>query len=261
MTKAGTTPWLAREGRFRFELGLRQGDESFFEPSADHEAILAARRGVLEAHPERHAALLDEGMPLLEELNAWRRTSLSLLELGRSWEPDFLLLKPDAEGVHRLVGGCVCFPSSWDLHEKLGLPIETIHAPVPTLNENLGTQISAFLRRIKPGSVWERWNWGLAAVADWNHHPALHHPRLHVGSTLADAWLRIEHQAFRALDAQGALLFAIRISVLPLADLAQQRDAALRLSELLETMPEDIAAYKGLTEARLPLASQLRAGH
>ena len=258
MTNAGMAPWLSREGKFGFELGLRQGDESFFGPSADHVAILTARRTVLESHPDRHAALLDEGVPLLGDLNAWRGTHLPLLELGMNWEPDFLLLKPDAEGVHRLAGGCVCFPSSWDLHEKLGLPIEAIHAPVPTLNNNLGIQISTFLRRIKPGAVWERWNWGIAAVADLNHHPALQHPKLHGGSTLADSWLRIEHQAFRSLNAHGGLLFAIRISVLCLADLAQQLGASVRLAELLETMPDGIAAYKGLTEARAPLARQLR---
>jgi hypothetical protein len=181
------------------------------------------------------------------------------IALGRCWEPDFLLLKPRTDGVHRLVGGCVCFPSSWDLHEKLGHSVESIHAPVPTLNENLGTQIGAFLSRIKPGVVWERWNWGVAGVDALNHHPALVLPKMHAGSTLADSWLRIEHQAFRSLDANGGLLFAIRISVLSLTEIAEQRGTALRLAELLETMPDDIATYKGLLSARVPLARQLRA--
>lgn len=269
--QTGRIPWLSREGKFRFELGLRQGDDSFFKQSSGGDTILAARRAVLEEHPARHAAMLDAGEDLLEEVCAFAseatETGLgngesawdTCVELGKSWEPDFLLLKPDAAGVHHLVGGCVCFPSSWDLHEKLGHPVEAIHAPVPTLNENLGTQISAFLRRIKPGAIWERWNWGVAAVAELNHHPALAHPRLHGGSTLHDSWLRIEHQVFRSLDATGGLLFAIRVSVVPLASFAQQPDAALRLAELLETMPEDIAVYKSLSTARLPLARQLRA--
>jgi hypothetical protein len=107
--------------------------------------------------------------------------------------------------------------------------------------------------------MWERWNWGMAAVDSLNHHPALSHPRLHAGSTLADSWLRLEHQAFRSLDAEGGLLFAIRITVLPLSDLLQERSAAVRLAELLETMPDDIAAYKSLADARHTLARQLRA--
>lgn len=270
-SSGGRIPWLSREGKFRFEVGLRQGDESFFQRSAGGSAILAERAAVLEAHPARYAAMLEEGAGLLDATRNLARelAGVSLREggstleacvnLGKHWEPDFLLLQPAADGVHRLVGGCICFPSSWDLREKLGHPVEVIHEPVPTLNETLGTQISAFLRRIKPGAIWERWNWGMAAVDDLNHHPALAHPRLDDGSTLTDTWLRVERQMFRSLDDQGGLLFGIRIEVIPLRAFARQREAALRMAELLETMPDDIAGYKGLLTARLPLARQLRA--
>jgi hypothetical protein len=268
---AGRVPWFSREGSFRFELGLRQSSGDFFNASANQNAILAARVDLLDAQPHRHAAMLDEGADLLGRARSFAAEVSGVtpfhagspiqdcIELGKCWEPDFLLLKPATDGVHRLVGGCICFPSSWDLHEKLGLPVEAIHAPVPTVNETLGTQISAFLSRIKPGVIWERWNWGMAAVEQMNHHPALALPKLHAGSTLAHSWLRLEHQAFRSLDTQGGLLFAIRISVLSLIEIAGQREAALRLAELLETMPDDIATYKGLLTARTPLARQLRA--
>jgi hypothetical protein len=267
---SGRVPWLSREGKFRFELGLRQVSGDFFASSADHDAVLADRAALLDSHPARHAAMLDEGADLirLTRLFASEVSGVSpaskpsaledCIDLGSHWEPDFLLLKPAADGLHRLVGGCICFPSSWDLHEKLGLPVEAIHAPVPTVNQTLGTQISAFLGRIKPGAVWERWNWGMAAVDALNHHPALAHPRLHAGSTISGTWLRLEHQAFRSLDARGGLLFAIRISVLSLIEIAKQKEAALRLAELLETMPADIATYKGLLTARIPLVQQLR---
>jgi hypothetical protein len=268
---AGRVPWFSREGSFRFELGLRQSSGDFFNASANQSTILAARADLLDAQPFRHAAMLDEGAGLLRQARVFaievsevapRHGDSPLqecIELGKCWESDFLLLKLGPDGVHRLVGGCICFPSSWDLHEKMGQPIEAIHAPVPTVNETLGAQISAFLGRIKPGAVWERWNWGMAAVDALNHHPSLALPKLHAGSTLADSWLRIEHQAFRSLDTEGGLLFAIRISVLPLIEIAQQREAALRLAELLETMPDDIATYKGLLTARIPLARHLRA--
>ena len=266
-----TSPWLSREGTFRFELGLRQGDEDFFKASSAAPNTLTARAAVLDAHPLRHAAMLDEGAELLERTAAFARDVAGVtmsdassptdqcLDLGRRWEPDFLLLKPGSDSAHRLVGGCVCFPSSWDLPEKLGSTIDVIHGPVPTLNRELGKQIDSFLNRLRPGSVWKRWNWGVAAVSDWNHHPALHHPSPHADSTLETSWLRIEHQAFRALDAEGGILFAIRISVESLSDIARHRDSASRLADLLESMPEDVAAYKGLQSARAPLAQQLRA--
>lgn len=263
-------PWLSREGKFRFELGLRQNDGSFFASTPEHQEILSARQKILAEHPTRHAALLDEGRELLTAARLLAQessgTSLcahaspfdSCLDLGRHWEPDFLLLKPDIDGALRLVGGCVCFPSSWDLTEKLGKPVSAIHEHVPTLNASLGAQIDTFLRRIKPGVTWERWNWGLAAVSAMNHHPALAHPRLSAHALLAETWIRIEHQAFRSLDVCGSLLFAIRISVVPLSEFAAQPLAASRLVELLETMPEHIARYKGLSLARPSLIRQLR---
>ncbi|MFZ4767969.1 MAG: heme-dependent oxidative N-demethylase subunit alpha family protein [Roseimicrobium sp.] len=262
--------WLPRDGKFRFELGLRQGDDKFFQSSQDHKAILAARARVLAENPTRHLALLDEGVELLHETRNFAHKATGTLcneqatplaqclELGKQWEPDFLLLKPAADGDYHLLGGCVCFPSSWDLHEKMGRSVTTIHAQVPTLNENLARPIHTFLQRIKPGTVWERWNWGMAADDAWNHHPTLARPRLHAGSTLADSWLRIEHQAFRALDVCGGLLFAIRVVVTPLTEIAQDASAAVRLAELLETMPDEIADYKGLRSCRNAIAQQLR---
>ena len=78
-------------------------------------------------------------------------------------EPDILFLVPsDESGEFRLVAGCVCFPSSWRLAEKLGKPLTAIHGPVPGLNEQLGAPITQFLRRLEPGIAWRRENWASA---------------------------------------------------------------------------------------------------
>lgn len=268
---ASTTPWLTREGAFRFELGLRPGSEDFFKLSADAPAILAKRREILATHGFRHAAMLDAGVPLLREAQRFaqdvagiegRETDDALADciaLSQYWEPDFLLLRFQEAGAPVLAGGCVCFPSSWDLHEKLGRPVEAIHAPVPTLNTMLGSQIDSFLRKLKPAAVWQRWNWGMTASEEWNHHPALPHPRLAADATLASSWLRLEHQAFRLLESGAGFLFGIRVSVTRLSDVAQNRLAARRLAELLTTMPDDVARYKGLAASRLGLAAKLEA--
>ena len=42
--------------------------------------------------------------------------------IGETPGPDCLLLKPDDAGEMKLLGGCVCFPSSWSLEEKSGAP-------------------------------------------------------------------------------------------------------------------------------------------
>ena len=112
--------------RMRFD---REEIASFFKPTISHDAVISERRAWLTCEPETHSALLTDGIDLLDEtiqlaislgtlpeseslegfgkLNPLERCQ----RLGRLWEADFLLMKPDAEGVFRLYGGCLCFPS------------------------------------------------------------------------------------------------------------------------------------------------------
>ena len=266
---------------YRFYVGLRKGDAArFYAPTSQRESLLAQRRLWLETSPQDYCALGDDGAALLDEavelaarwqslspddLAAIRDVSvLSLpdereprlvhlrqcLELALRWEPDFLLLRPDTDGLVRLVGGAVCFPSWWALREKLGLPLTEIHGIVPGLNAVLGGQIQTFLARLAPGVSWERENWGLARTPELNLHPLRNLPRLKPPLVLGEVWLRVEHQSFVALPQSRGILFGIRLKVHPLAEIAQDRAAAHRLQRALATMPEDVARYKGLAEAR-----------
>src|SRR5690606_34211742 len=117
----------------------------------------------LHTTPEIYTALLPEATPLLEEAIALAQSEQTLLPkavtalaaakspeekcriLGESWEPDFVLLRPEEDGAFRVVAGCVCFPSSWSLAEKIGHPMEFVHGVVPGLNAALGQQINSFL--------------------------------------------------------------------------------------------------------------------
>ncbi len=159
-------------------------------------------------------------------------------------------MKPDDEGVFRLYGGCVCFSSHWDLREKLGLPMADIHAPVPGLNETLGRQIDGFLRRIKPGTSWERSNWGLSRTGELNLHPSRQLPRLDAGVTLDEVWFRLEEQSLVALPASGGILFGIRLVIRPLREIKADPDARQGMIRALRTMPEPMARYKGIAPAR-----------
>ena len=246
---------LFKDGAFEFQMNLRRGSDAFFHPTAAHTALLAERRHWLAAYPAHYIGQEPGTADLLAETIAFARalqpdlTADSLQALGENWEPDFLLLRPDPTGVFRLVAGCVCFPSHWALEEKIGQPLTAIHAPVPTLNTSLGAKIDTFLARLRPGEIWERSNWGLAATAELNNHPTRPLPRL-TATTPSDAiWLRLEHQAFRTLPTSGCLLFAIRLEIIPL--LALPAETRTALTATLRTMSPEIAAYKGLT-ALLP---------
>jgi len=272
MTLADLLPDEDYRFHFRFERG---SFADFFRPTSRHEQLLAQRQHWLETSPQTHLALLPDGIPLLEETIELARAEQTLppdsalaqstlnpqrsstcLQLGLAWEPDFLLLKREDSQV-RLVAGCVCFPSSWSLADKIGHPIETIHGVVPGLNASIGNQIHGFLEKLRSGVAWLRANWGLSRSPELNQHPARNLPRLDATVQLEDVWLRVEHQALAALPRTRGVLFGIRIAVYPLTEIRQDPLLSPRLRRALRTMPEPMAQYKNLASARQRLISLL----
>ena len=255
---------------YRFSMRFhREAAQHFFGPTAARAEILAQRARWLDETPGRYAAVTAPARPLLLELAALTRgwlgadtaeppDDLALCQgLGRQLEPDFLLLQSDASGSLQLNAACVCFPSAWNLAEKIGQSIESIHGAVPRLNAQAGGPIQQFLERLKPGPAWRRANWGLSRSPEWNQHPERPLLRLDAAATVHEVWLRVEHQAFVRLSGNG-VLFGIRISVHPLDQLIQIPQARRGLHRALRTMPEDIAAYKGIASAREVLLSLTR---
>ena len=269
---------------YRFAMRFERGrPEDFFAPTESGPRLLAERERWLNEEPNRYAAMLPGGEPLVEEtlelLRDWPATRAiaspdeasvlpaspsddgsplaSCIELGRKLETDFLLLKPDAAGVFRLLCGCVCFPSSWSLEEKMGRPLEEIHSVVPGLNTQLSRPISGFLAKMAPGVSWLRANWGLSRSAELNQHPARKLPRLDATVRADEVWLRVEWQSLVALPANHGVLFGIRIEVFSLEDVRRDPAAAEGLLRALRTMPGEMAAYKGIAAARERIVSFL----
>jgi hypothetical protein len=254
---------------FGLRMRFTRGDvASFFRPGPSHDAVIAERREWITRDPRVCVALLPPAVGMLDETVSMA-LSLGTLphgedaasfdhadpvdrcrRLGGLWEADFLLMKPDDEGVFRLYGGCLCFPSHWDLREKLGLPMADIHAPVPGLNETLSRQIDGFLQRIKPGISWERANWGLSRSAELNLHPSRKLPRLDGGVSLDEVWFRLEEQSLVALPESGGILFGIRLVIRPMREIKADPAARQGMIRALRTMPEPMALYKGIAPAR-----------
>jgi len=253
-------------------MGLGPGNAPpFFASTPDHDRILDERVRWLRTSLSDYCQLLPDGYTLLEETlqlaaewglspgpssdspsskDAKPHLDAQCLELGRSWEPDFLLLKLGEDGIFRLVGGVVCFPSAWSLPDKVGRTVADIHGVVPDLNPELGRKIDAFLQRITPGSAWERANWGLSRGAKLNRHPRLNLPGLDEATPLDQIYVRVEHQIFFRLPRTLGILFGIRLSLHPLGLLATHPTAAVGLRQALETMSEPVAQYKGLHRIR-----------
>jgi dimethylamine monooxygenase subunit A len=107
-----------------------------------------------------------------------------------------------------------------------------------------------FLERMKPGVAWLRTNWGLSASPELDQHPERQLSLLNEHTCLEEVWLRIEHQALVTLPRNNGILFGIRLHNYALADVKQNRAAADGLIRALQTLPEAMADYKRLAQAR-----------
>jgi dimethylamine monooxygenase subunit A len=229
---------------------------------------MSERRRWLESDPPRYAALLPDGIPVLDatlksaaalqtideaDRDFLRNASDPLsrcLSLGKLWEPDFALLRLDSSGKMILVGGCICFPSNWRLTDKIGQPLDCVHEIVPGLNIAIGASIDTLLAHMKPYGTLTRSNWSMCRTPELNQHPDRHLPALSADCTLDDVWLRIEDQALVSLADAGGLLFGIRLRHIPFRELLRNAVASQRLREAIETMPREMVRYKGLTSIR-----------
>jgi hypothetical protein len=262
---------------WRFAMGLHA-----LEPAAwllvtgEHAHETAQKRQLHAAGADVHR-LLPEGAPAAAELGAVLEAHLAqhhpavavdrgitepLVRLGLAVQEDLCLMLAGPEG-YRLVGAFVAFPSRWNLGEKIGRPIQTIHAPVPGLEPAIGRPIQLFFERLAVGHPVWRANWSI--IDD----PALHQPsnafrRTTTRVTPADAgdrlYLRVERQTLTRLPDTRAVLFTILTFVVPLGVAAGDRVLARHLAARLAELPERVLAYKNLATNRQAIIAYLDAG-
>lgn len=251
-------------GEFDWAFQMRLGNaESFFAPSDDDGALLAEKRAWLDTRPELFTAITPHGAGLVaetwEQALSWRHAIVpedgkrDLPGLARQWEPDVLLLDHETMSF---AAACVCFPSSWSPVHAVGKPLLEVHGIVPRLNPAIGKKIERFLRQLQPGKAYCRENWGFTRTAEMNYHPDLRRQPLDETVTMGELHLRIEHQLFTGIP--GGVLMGIRIETCPLAELAADPAALRAVAEKVRSMPEDVAAYKGLRSARDAMLREMR---
>ncbi len=273
-----------RAGPFRLSMGLMPLDlKDWIEPDSqcavelkEKERLLTERHAaVFAARPEaalgaaETLALLVEHLP--RRFPAWYRRSGGWLDncaTGQRWAIDPPALHPlDLAGrliqedlclmqrqtptqVYHLVGASLCFPTRWRLADKIGKPLNAIHAPIPGYAERLAPTMDKFFDRLKVEKPVWRLNWSLM------DDPTLFQPTGHgrtgvntditpenAGDTL---WLRMERQTLRRLPRSRDILFTIRVYVRPLAHLASQPARAAQLAAALRALPPSMRRYKSL---------------
>ena len=144
---------------------------------------------------------------------------------GRLVQED-LCLMVERDGAPHLDAGCLCFPSHWRLHDKLGRPAREVHGPVPRYDEELAVKVDRYLTRLRPDVIGLRRNWSV------HDSPVLCSPlrgRRRIRALTVDEvpdrlWLRSERQTLRRLPATGAVLFTIRVQQTPFSSLRERPD-------------------------------------
>ncbi|WP_241761178.1 DUF3445 domain-containing protein [Erythrobacter sp. NAP1] len=216
-------------------MGLvRLAEEEWLQPDPD----LEARRKAFADWPE--------GMQLTPQVDEPGRELAALVGLNGSLpeaamgshEDMCLLTKREGEDQYRLIGAAVAWPSDWHPKDKIGLPLRALHAPIAGYEEQLATGVDRFMETLKPGAIYGRCNWFIAATGDkqWiEARPAAeafaHVTPENAGETL---FVRSERQTLRRLPRTGAILFTIGIYVEPLAALSTEN--LERLAEATQSL-------------------------
>jgi len=150
----------------------------------------------------------------------------------------------------------VCFPTRWNLREKIGHPIGEIHGPVPGI-EVISTTIDRFFDRMKPGSIVSRSNWSLTDDGSLRLEPAGGQSATAMPTDPAKGlWLRVERQTLRKLTTENAICFTIRVHRWAMGEVVDQLPAAA-LSASLAGIPDEIATYKDIAGYRDDLITWL----
>ena len=262
---------------WRFSMGLHALDPSaWLLVTVEHAAETAEKRRLYAAGadihrllPEGEAAAVELGSALAAHLARHHPTVVldgniasPLVRLGLAVQEDLCLMLAGPEG-YRLVGAFVAFPARWDLGEKIGKPIQAIHAPVPGLEPAIGRPIGLFFERLAVGHPVWRANWSIT------DDPTLHQPsnafrRTATRVTPMDAgrrlYLRVERQTLTRLPETRAVLFTILTFVLPLAMVATDRVLARLLAARLGELPEPVLAYKNLAANQRAIIDYLETG-
>lgn len=235
-------------------------DPDYAPQMAERDALLAAPDPeVVAALPEAAAPLAEFRALLLDHLAARPEWSLAadagrrpdgatvalaadtLTLAGRLCQEDFLLMAP-GEPEFRLVAGVLCFPSRWSLAQKLGRPLTAIHDPVPVYDETMARRVNRVFAALAPERPVMRINW-LMTPTDRLRLMQREGEKTSHGPLGDRFWLRTERQTLRRLPQTGAVVFTVKTTLTPAADLTEAQRAALRA--LLAAWPDADIAYRG----------------
>lgn len=148
---------------------------------------------------------------------------LPLLEAASNIQEDLCILQKQGDH-HVLTAAVMCFPSSWDVRQKIGRSIASIHGPVPEFSDVSHT-VERMLSAITVEQCLGRANFLIYT------DPELHQPRGEGVSKpidpIAPRYIRVERQTFRRLPETLAVVFAVHTYIVSESRLSTEEHALL----------------------------------
>ncbi|MEM9605637.1 MAG: DUF3445 domain-containing protein [Pseudomonadota bacterium] len=254
LSPIGPTEWLqvdsawsryhAHKGALGDADRVRVFQQTAIAEPAVAELVPVVRAHLLEDHadvfgtaPSGAVCHTPSGVPLAEPAGDTALWTVS------TWVQEDLLILQAIDGQYCLTAGSLCLPSRWSLSEKLGEPLHAIHAPVPELNARLGDRIDRFFNHLRVDRPVERFNWSLQTDDALAEFPAPDEP-------VTDLHYRVERQTLRRLPETGAVVFTVRIYVVPFEVVAAVPGAVAQLRDDIAAMPEAFSDYKRMPHFR-----------
>ena len=254
-------PWAGGRGGIRMGLHPIRTDEWLIGPITAEERdeklrLLRDQRDVvLRAEPDSGGGQRELATAVAAALHTTLPNAGLPIEAASLLVYDDLCLMQRRGDRYVLTAACVCAPSYWELPDKIGKPLDAIHARVPSLNDRIGSQMQRFFDALPAAQVFERRNWSI--------HPAeeLYQPEY-------DGWartkafdrlfVRSERQTLRRLSAES-IAFTIRVTVVPLASIQQFPSAAADLLLAFDKMSpidrENVALDRYVDELKRVVSS------
>ena len=204
--------WLQRSDTFEAQIEYRR------------ELIARKRETVFQATPEAEAACAElRDIIHAETAQDWTVSDHPLLEAAVNIQEDLCILQKQGD-THVLTAGVMCFPSSWDIREKIGRSISSIHEPVPEFAD-VSNIVERMLSAIRIEQPLGRANFLIYT------DPELHQPRgegiVKTHRPTRAALYPRRAPSFRRLPETLAVVFAIHTYVVPESALSTEEHAVL----------------------------------
>ncbi len=183
--------------------------------------------------------------------------------------PDDLLLVIERDGRLYFDAGAVTFAAAWSVSFDVGMDMYEIHTPVPHLiRTGVVNRAEQFLRQLRADEAYRRVNWTLSTSDSHKLDVSLEElpewgrdiPRMVRERDYGRARLRIELEHFVRLPMTGAVTFNIRTFMASLRDVRRIPAWSTQLATVIDTLDEQIAAYKGGSSA-VSVGARRSAGH